>query len=154
MILAAHLSRGLRLAPIAALVLAGATCAAPPPPRPPECPSGRWCGTLDQAEALGQTREHVLTCPMYVASGEGGAATPVHDGGDPQTPATGVGDGGLPLSKPPGTDLPPGAEGKLDLEATRARRLTGAADSCCYAWLTHCPEGKPLPSGSTAPGRR
>jgi hypothetical protein len=118
-----------RLAPIAVFVLAGAACRSPPPPRAPECPSGRWCGTLDQAEALGQTREHVLTCPMYVTWGDGGAAAP-------------------------GADLPPAAEGKLDLEATRARRLTGAADSCCYAWLTHCPEGKPLPSGSNAPGKR
>src|SRR6185312_9763347 len=92
MILAAHLARGLRLAPIAALVLAGAGCPAPPPPRPPECPSGRWCTTLEQAEALVQTREHVLTCPMYVAWGGGGAAAP-------------------------SPELPAAAEAKIDLEA-------------------------------------
>jgi hypothetical protein len=128
MVLAARLPRRPRLAPIAALLLAGAACS-PPPPRPPECPAGKWCGTLDQAEPLGQTRERVLTCPMYVAWGERVAAAP-------------------------SAEVPAAAEGKIDLEATRARRLTGASDSCCYAWLTHCPNGKPLPGGSTAPGKR
>jgi hypothetical protein len=125
--LAAHLARRLRPAPIAVLLVAAAACA--PPPRAPECPSGRWCGTLDQVEALAQTRERVLTCPMYVAWGEGGARAPA-------------------------AELPSAGEGKMDLEATRARRVSGTADACCYAWLTHCPEGKPLPSGSAAPGKR
>ena len=118
--------RGLRLARF--LVLAAATlglgCSQP---RAPECASGRWCGTLAQVEALGQTREQVLSCPMYVGWTEGAAAAPA-------------------------ADLPPRGEGKIDLEATRARRMAGEAEPCCYHWFAVCPGEKPLAGGSTAPG--
>jgi len=123
----ALLPRGLRLARFLVLAAAvpGLGCSSP---RAPDCPSGQWCGTLSQVEALGQTRERVLSCPMYVGWAEGTVAAPA-------------------------AELPPKGEGKIDLVATRARRLAGEAEPCCYHWFAACPGAKPLAGGSAAPGK-
>jgi hypothetical protein len=128
----ALLSRGLRLAlPSLVAALLGLACAAAPAARAPECPSGRWCGTLAQVDALAQTRERVLTCPMYVGWAEDGA----------------------PASTASAVALPPKSDGKIDLEATRARHLAGETDACCYHWFASCPGEKPLAGGRAAPGK-
>jgi hypothetical protein len=123
----APLPRGLRLAPLSVFAaLLGLACA--PAARAPECPSGRWCGTLAQVEALAQTRERVLGCPMYVGWPEQGAAAPA-------------------------ADLPPKGEAKIDLEATRVKHLAGETETCCYHWFATCPGAKPLAGGRAAPGK-
>jgi hypothetical protein len=115
-----------RLWPLASLVtlvgaVLGVACAAPAP-RAPACPSGTFCGTVPDVEAMRQTPEGALRCPKYVAWGQ--------DGGPP--PAAAVGSPG---------------EGSLDLDLTRKRRADGATEACCYHWYVPCPLADGGPPG-------